>query len=66
MCFRGLNNYLKRVPRVPLSGTIRVTIRVLYYRGLNNYLYYVFFFFFLGGVLVMILVYWAPKPCSNY
>ena len=31
-----------------------------YYRGLNNYLYY------FGGFLIMIIVYWAPKPYSNY
>ena len=31
-----------------------------YCRGLNNYLYY------FGGFLIIIIVYWAPKPFSNY
>ena len=38
---------------------------VAYYRGLNNYLYYLFCFFLGGGILYYNFVYWAPKPHSN-
>ena len=37
-----------------------VLIRIVYYRGLNNYQYYI------GGFLIFSTVCWAPKPYSNY
>ena len=32
-----------------------------HYRGLNNYQYY-----FGGSLLNIVIVFWAPKPYSNY
>ena len=48
--------FLKRGP------IVRVTIRVLWYRGVKNYLFY----FFFGGVLTISIVSWAPKPSFKY
>ena len=59
-------NHPSTIPReFPLQAECRTKLQGLgtlgvLYRGRNKYQYY------FGGVLIRIIVYWAPKPCSNY